>query len=86
MSPEVAHVFEQAEQLAQQAGDNFVTVERLLVALAAAAGTGAAKAIAAARVSAQSLNRAIEEVPRAARPTPPRLKRAMMRSRNTPAI
>jgi len=62
MSPELARVFEQAEQLAQKAGDSFVTVERLLLALAAAAGTGAAKAIAAARVNAQSLNRAIEEV------------------------
>ena len=62
MSPELARVFEQAEQLAQRAGDNYVTVERLLLALAAAAVTGAAKALAAARVDAQSLNRAIEEV------------------------
>src|SRR6202008_3201731 len=62
MSPELARVFEQAEQLAQRAADSFVTVERLLLALAAAAGTGAAKALAAARVDAQSLNRAIEEV------------------------
>src|ERR1700730_459612 len=62
MSPELARVFEQAEQLAQKAGDNFVTVERLLLALAAAAGTGAAKAIAAARVNPQSLNRAVEDV------------------------
>src|SRR5713101_1134895 len=62
MSPELARVFEQAEQLAQKAGDNFVTVERLLLALAAAAGTGAAKALAAARVDPQSLNRAIEDV------------------------
>src|ERR1700719_4043502 len=62
MSPELARVFEQAEQLAQRAGDSFVTVERLLLALAAAAGTGAAEALAAARVGAQSLNRAIEEV------------------------
>ena len=62
MSPELARVFEQAEQLAQRAGDSFVTVERLLLALAAAAGTGAAKALAAARVDPQSLNRAIEEV------------------------
>jgi ATP-dependent Clp protease ATP-binding subunit ClpB len=37
-------------------------LERLLFTLAAAAGTGAAKAIAAARVNARSLNRAIEEV------------------------
>src|SRR6202047_2648725 len=62
MSPELARVFEQAEQLAQKAGDNFVTVERLLLALAAAAGTGAAKALAAARVNPQSLNRAVEDV------------------------
>src|SRR5258707_14749735 len=62
MSPELARVFEQAEQLAQKAGDNFVTVERLLLALAAAAGTGAAKALAAARIDPQSLNRAIEDV------------------------
>src|SRR5256714_29933 len=62
MSPELARVLEEAEQLAQRAGDSFGTVERLLLALAAAAGTGAAKALAAARVDAQSLNRAIEEV------------------------
>src|SRR5712672_2459871 len=62
MSPELARVFEQAEQLAKRAGDNFVTVERLLLALAAAAGTGAAKALAAARIDPQSLNRAIEDV------------------------
>src|SRR6202049_246666 len=49
MSPELARVFEQAEQLAQRAGDNFVTVERLLLALAATAGTGAAKALGRAR-------------------------------------
>src|ERR1700736_5438997 len=62
MSPELARVFEQAEQLAQKAGDNVVAVERLLLALAAAAGTGAAKAIAAAHVNPQSLNRAVEDV------------------------
>jgi ATP-dependent Clp protease ATP-binding subunit ClpB len=62
LSPELARLFEQAEKLAEKAGDSFVTVERLLLALAAASGTGAAKAIAAAGVNAQSLNRAIEEV------------------------
>jgi ATP-dependent Clp protease ATP-binding subunit ClpB len=46
--------------MAHRAGDSFVTVERLLLALAAAAG--AAKTLAAARVDPQSLNRAIEEV------------------------
>jgi ATP-dependent Clp protease ATP-binding subunit ClpB len=62
LSPELARVFEQAEQLAQKAGDSFVTVERLLLALAAAAGTGAAKALAAARVNPQSLNKMIEDL------------------------
>src|SRR6202165_2472124 len=62
MSPELARVFEQAEQLAKRAGDNFVTLERLLLALARAAGTGASKALAAARIDPQSLNRAIEDV------------------------
>src|SRR5690349_9685000 len=41
MSPELARVFEAAEQLAQKAGDSFVTVERLLLALSAAAGSPA---------------------------------------------
>src|SRR5437660_12032473 len=59
MSPELARVFEQAEQLAQRAGDSFVTVERLLLALAAAAGTGAAKARATRRGGSQRLTRAI---------------------------
>src|ERR1700751_1133774 len=46
----------------QRAGATSVTANRLLRAWPAPAGTGAAKAIAAARVNAQSLNRAIEEV------------------------
>src|SRR5260370_10590903 len=50
ISPELARAFEQAEQLAQKAGDSFVTVERLRLALAAAAGTRAAKGAAAALV------------------------------------
>src|ERR1700741_3503600 len=33
MSPELARVLDQAEELAKRAGDNFVTVERLLLAL-----------------------------------------------------
>ena len=60
LAPETARLFEQAEKLAQKAGDSFVTVERLLLALAMAAGTEAAKALQQAGVSAQNLNRAIE--------------------------
>ena len=60
MSPELARLFEQAEQLAQKAGDLFVTVERLLLALALAKGTPAAKALSAARVTPERLNAAVE--------------------------
>src|SRR5205814_7497311 len=45
LSPEIARVFEQAEQIAQKAGDSFVTVERLLLALAMAKETSAGKAL-----------------------------------------
>ena len=60
MSPELARLFEQAEQLAQKAGNSFVTVERLLLALALAKDTPAAKALSAARVTPERLNAAIE--------------------------
>src|SRR5260221_13737564 len=62
LSPEVARILEQAEQLSQKAGDSFVSVERVLLALSAASGTGAGKGLAAARVTAQGLNKAIEDI------------------------
>jgi ATP-dependent Clp protease ATP-binding subunit ClpB len=52
MAPESARLFEQAEQIAQKAGDAFVTVERLLLGLALAKGTGAARALGAEGVTA----------------------------------
>jgi ATP-dependent Clp protease ATP-binding subunit ClpB len=60
MAPETARLFDQAEKLAEKAGDSFVTVERMLMALAMAAGTEAANALKEAGVSPQGLNRAIE--------------------------
>src|ERR671918_30337 len=45
MSPEVARVLDQAEQLAVKAGDSFVTVERILLALTLAKGTPAARVL-----------------------------------------
>ena len=60
LAPETARLFDQAEKLATKAGDSFVTVERILMALAMAAGTEAANALKQAGVSPQSLNRAIE--------------------------
>jgi len=61
-TPEVARVFDSAQQIADKAGDSYVTAERLLVALAMAAGTPAAKALADAGVNAQALNQTIEQV------------------------
>ena len=55
-------VLDQAEQVAQKAGDSYVTVERLLLALVLASQTVAGKALAAARVTAQGLNGAIEQL------------------------
>src|SRR5262249_52349641 len=62
MSPELARVFEQAEKIAEKAGDSFVTVERLLLALAMAKGTASGKALANAGVNPQSLNAAIDQI------------------------
>ncbi|MFA6021139.1 MAG: ATP-dependent chaperone ClpB [Rhodospirillales bacterium] len=62
LTPELARVMESAEKLAGKAGDSFVTAERLLMALAMAAGTPAAKALADAKVTAQNLNKAVENV------------------------
>ena len=62
LSPEIARVFEQAEQIAEKAGDSFVTVELLLLALALANQTPAGKALAAGGVTPQKLNAAIEDL------------------------
>jgi ATP-dependent Clp protease ATP-binding subunit ClpB len=62
VSPELARIFEQAEKIAEKAGDSFVTVERMLLALAMAKETASGKALAAAGVTPQSLNAAIEQV------------------------
>jgi ATP-dependent Clp protease ATP-binding subunit ClpB len=62
LSQETDRLFEQAEKIAEKAGDSFVTAERLLLALVLASGTTAAKALADAGVTAQNLNKAIEDV------------------------
>jgi ATP-dependent Clp protease ATP-binding subunit ClpB len=62
LTPEIARVFEQAERIAQKAGDSFVTVERLLLALAMGKETPAGKALAAGGVTPQKLNAAIEDL------------------------
>src|ERR1700704_3509148 len=62
LSPELARVFDQAEKIAEKAGDSYVTVERLLLALAMASDTPAGKALAVGHVTPQSLNGAIENL------------------------
>src|SRR5271167_2777510 len=62
IAPAMARLFDNAEKIAQKAGDSFVTVERLLLALAMEKGTEAAKILANAGVSAQTLNAAINDL------------------------
>src|SRR5258707_623577 len=57
MAPETARVFDQAEAISEKAGDSFVTVERMLMALLLAKGTDAADALAKANVKPQALER-----------------------------
>src|SRR6187551_3509063 len=62
MAPETARIFDQTESIAEKAGDSFVTVERMLLALLLAKGTDAAKALADAGVKPQALEKAIAEL------------------------
>jgi len=59
---ETLRVLDQAGQVAQKAGDSYVTVERLLLALALATTTAAGKALADAGLKADALNAAINEL------------------------
>ena len=58
---DIVRVLDSAEQVAAKAGDSFVTVERLLLALTLASTTTAGKALAAAGVTPQNLNAAIDK-------------------------
>jgi ATP-dependent Clp protease ATP-binding subunit ClpB len=60
LSPGVARVFDQAQKIADKAGDSYVTVERLLLALALEKDSDAARILTRAGVSPQTLNAAIE--------------------------
>src|SRR5208283_4214884 len=60
MAPATARLFDNAEKIAQKAGDSYVTVERLLLALALEKGTDAARILAEAGVTPQTLSAAIE--------------------------
>ncbi|WP_419906011.1 ATP-dependent chaperone ClpB [Kiloniella sp.] len=62
LAPETARVFEQAEQIAKKAGDNYVTVERLLIALALSSEAASGKILKDAGLTAQSLNAAVNDL------------------------
>ena len=62
LSQETARLLASAEEIAEKAGDSYVTAERLLLAVVLATGTPAAKALSDAGVTAQNLNTAIEDV------------------------
>jgi len=62
LAPETAKLFESAKEIADKAGDSFVTAERLLLALTMATGTPSAAALSKAGITPQSLNAAIEDV------------------------
>ncbi|MGE0748664.1 MAG: Clp protease N-terminal domain-containing protein, partial [Rhodospirillales bacterium] len=62
LAPETARLFDSAQQIAEKSGDSFVTVERILLALAMASGTPSARILADAGVTPQGLNAAINDL------------------------
>ncbi len=62
MAQPLAKVFSTAEELAKKAGDSFVTVERLLTALAVEKSAKSAEILAKAGVTAQALNQVINDI------------------------
>jgi len=62
LAPTTARLFDNAEKLAEKAKDSFVTVERLLVALALEKGAESAKILVNAGVTPQTLNAAINDI------------------------
>jgi ATP-dependent Clp protease ATP-binding subunit ClpB len=62
LAPELARSFDTAEQIADKAGDKFVTAERLLLALAMDATGDAGRALKSAGVTPSSLNQAINDI------------------------
>ncbi len=59
---DAVRVLDSAEQIATKSGDSFVTVERMLVALALATTTAAGQALKTANVTPQALEAAISEL------------------------
>src|SRR5207302_3109575 len=55
-------ILDQAEQIAKKAGDQYITVERILLAMALAKNTDVGGALAKAGLTAQNLNAAIDKL------------------------
>jgi ATP-dependent Clp protease ATP-binding subunit ClpB len=62
LSHSLAKLFEQAEDLSKKAGDAYVTLERMLLALALSKGSEAAQILEASGATAENINRAINEI------------------------
>ena len=62
LAPELARVFDSAQKIAEKAGDSYVTVERLLLAIALEKGSEAGRILADAGVTPDKLNAAINEI------------------------
>ena len=62
LAPETARLFESAVEIGQKAGDSFVTVERLLLALTLATGAASARILGDAGLDPQTLNMAINDL------------------------
>jgi ATP-dependent Clp protease ATP-binding subunit ClpB len=62
LAPELARVFDTAEKIADKAGDKFVTVERLLLALAMEPSADAGRALNEAGINPTTLNQAINDI------------------------
>jgi ATP-dependent Clp protease ATP-binding subunit ClpB len=62
MAPALAKIFDQAEKVAEKAGDSYITVERLLLALAMEKESATSRILADAGVTAVGLNAAINDI------------------------
>ncbi len=61
-APETLRVLEEAEQIAKKAGDSYVTVERILLALSLGTAPESARILKAGGVTPQKLNEAINDL------------------------
>src|SRR5688500_5461554 len=62
MDGDTIRILDQAEQVAKKSGDSYVTVERILLAMALAGNTDVGAALQRAGLTAQNLNAAIEKL------------------------